>query len=157
MRRIIPIVLAAIALTACSSIDCPLYNQVYSKYMLDGEVTMLSDTLYVSTTKVDGKDTTLINRLYDASDFLLKMSFTQPEDVLYFTFKNPLTVRTDTVRVSKTTYPHFESVDCSPSFFHQIEGVSTTRHAIDSIIIAKKIVNYDTTGCHLRIYLKPGD
>ena len=130
---------------------------VYSKYVLDGEVTTLQDTLTVITTRNDGKYV-MLNKLINQSEFVLPVSYGLPEDTLFFMLTNSNSnTRIDTVRLRKTSVPHFESVDCSPTYFHTINGVNWTRHAIDSIIISKTIINYDTTGGHLRIYFKPGD
>ena len=56
--------------------------------------------------------------------------------------------------IRKEDHPHFESVDCNPSFFHTLKAAETTRHGIDSIVIKYSTVNYDTTKEHLYIYFK---
>lgn len=157
MRRIAPFLIAAALVAACSSVDCPLYKTVEAKYVLAGEVDMLHDTLSITTTKVDGKDTLLLNRLTAATEFKLQMSHRQPADIFVFAFTDTLhhTV-TDTVTIEKTDTPHFESVDCAPTFFHTITNVRWTTNAIDSIAISKAQVTYDNTKGHLLLYLKPG-
>ncbi|MBP5387047.1 MAG: hypothetical protein J6Y97_06640 [Prevotella sp.] len=156
MRRVVTIVLVLL-LMACSSIDCPLNTVEGCKYGFAGEVTVLSDTLTVNAIRIYDKDTTLLNRKVNASSFVLPMSYNQPSDLLLFSFTDSLNVTlTDTVKVYKTDMARFESVDCSPVFFHQINDVEWTRHVIDNIIISKSTVNYDTTGCNLHIYIKPG-
>ena len=157
MRRIVPFLIAATLLAACSSVDCPLYKTVETKYVLAGEVDTLHDTLSVMITKVDGKDSLVLNRLTAATEFKLPMSHRQPADVFVFTFTDTLrhTV-TDTVTIEKTDTPHFESVDCAPSFFHTINHVRWTTNVIDSIAISKAQVTYDNTKGHLLLYLKPG-
>ena len=60
----------------------------------------------------------------------------------------------DTVTVTKENHPHFESVDCSPAYFHTITAVSTTHNAIDSVVIKNPDVNYDTSKKHFYIYFK---
>ena len=62
MRRIIVLPLIVLLLSACSSVDCPLNNTVYCVYSLKGDVDMLGDTLTVSTPRVYGADTILIDR-----------------------------------------------------------------------------------------------
>ena len=62
MRHIIYIIGVVLALTACSSVDCPLNNVVYAKYKLMGDVTKLSDVLTITTVRADGTDTILLNQ-----------------------------------------------------------------------------------------------
>ena len=85
------------------------------------------------------------------------MSYTRDQDALFILLKDTLgrTVR-DTIRVSKTNTPHFESVDCAMSYFHTITGVSTSHHAIDSVVLINPNVTYDTSSPHFRIYFKSG-
>ena len=159
MRRVIFAILTAVVVCACSSIDCPLNNAVYSKYVLKGDVGLMEKMLTVTTQKTDGTDSlVLLNLLANFTEFELPMSYANETDVLIFeiTDSNAVTL-TDTVRVAKTNEPHFESVDCSPSYYHTIKDVTWTMNAIDSIIIAKSKVTYDTTGGNLHIYFKSDD
>lgn len=145
---------------ACSSVDCPVQNTVYTVYKLygdDGKEATLSDTLTISTTRRDGKDSVLLNRSLNTKTFNLPISYTDAEDTLFFEVKDSVATLTDTVYVSKDNIPHFESVDCSASFFHNITGVRWTRNAIDSIAINKKSVNYDPGTEHFHIYFKSRD
>lgn len=147
-------VLAAVALvvglSACSSVDCPLNNTVYANYKLMGAVKTLPDTLTISTVRSDGSDSVLINQQVNTDSFLLPMSCGHDVDELHLRTNSLL----DTVWVTKTNTPHFESVDCGVAYFHVITGVRYTRHAIDSIAINHKEVNYDATQQHFHIYFK---
>jgi len=147
---------------SCSSIDCPLNNLVYTNWQLldaHGEVYTLADTLTISTKRTDGNDSVLINRDVNAKAFSLPISYAQAEDVFFFEMKDSLgnAAVFDTVTVAKEDMPHFESVDCGPSYFHKITSVSHTRHAIDSIVINYPDVNYDTSKKHLYIYFRHRD
>lgn len=153
MRRIALSFLIVLLLASCSSVDCPLYNTVMTKYVLGGEVDVLADTLTISS---EGTDSILLNHISKANEFLVPISYHHPADVLYFKFEGESGTLTDTVTIEKTNTPHFESVECSPTFFHTIDHVSWTRHAIDSIVITKAQVDYDTTQGHLLLYLKRG-
>jgi len=156
MRQLIPIVLVLL-LAACSSVDCPLNNRVYTTYKLAGDVTTLSDSLTVSTTKRSGVDSVLLNHISAVDSFSVPMSYQGAEDVLYFHLTNSDSITVDlldTVRVLKSDIPHFESVDCNPAFFHNINEVRYTRHAIDSIVIQNKNVSYDASKAHFLIYFK---
>jgi hypothetical protein len=144
------VVLACVLTVACSSIDCPLNNTVYTNYMLMGTVTTLPDTLTISTTRQNGFDSVIINKQVNTDSFSLPISYTQPEDVFYFNTNGTM----DTVWVSKTNQPHFESVDCGLNYFHTLTGVRSTRNNIDSVVINYKEVNYDVSKKHFYIYFK---
>ena len=154
MRKIIPILICAVlTMVGCSTYNCPLNNTVYTKYKLSGNITTLRDTLTISTTRLEGTDSVLINRDVNVDSFMLPISYSHPEDILYFETRDTLNrVFIDTVKVQKENFPHFESTDCSPSYFHTITGVTTTHNRIDSIVINHKDVNYDATTAHFIIY-----
>lgn len=156
MRHIIYIIGVVLALTACSSVDCPLNNVVYAKYKLMGDVTKLSDVLTITTVRVDGTDTILLNQQQNADSFELPMSFGQTVDELCLTRdrQDGSEVRRDTIWIEKTNEPHFESVDCGVNYFHTITNVTYTRHAIDSVVIHHNFVNYDASQQHFYIYFK---
>lgn len=159
----LPLLLAALLLAACSSIDCPLNNRVMATYKWAGDVTTLSqDTLTVSTlrSQSEGDDTVLVNRTIGVDSINLPMSYSRAEDEFFFTFTpvadstSARTAATDTVWVAKTDEAHFEAVDCSPAVFHTITGVRHTRHAIDSIRINNNQVTYNDAKAHILVYLK---
>lgn len=103
--------------------------------------------------KIEGTDSVLINKDVNVDSFSLPMSYSLDEDVLFFEIHTlSKQVFKDTVTVSKENRSHFESVDCSPSFFHTITGVKTTHNYIDSIVINQKEVNYDASKAHFYIY-----
>lgn len=162
MRREIAILLVALfALCACTTIDCPLNNTVYSQYALrtsTGQVDTLHDTLTVFTKrKTDGADTILINRAERTTSFSLPMSYAGESDVLILELIDRFRVRRyDTITVSKTNEPHFESTDCAASYFHSVTGISHTRHTIDSIAITNNHVTNDANATHFYIYFHPG-
>lgn len=149
------------AVSACSSIDCPVQNSVYSVYHVygaDGQPDTLStDTLTVKTLRRNGTDTILLNRSVDTKTFELPMSYNNPTDTLIFVQCDTAGLRapiTDTVYVSKTDRPQFESVDCNIAFFHDITSVRWTRKGIDSVGINKTSVTYDASTEHFHIFFK---
>lgn len=155
IRNWIGIVVFLLVLAACSSINCPLNNRVMTVYKLAGDVTPLADVLTISTTRINGEDTILLNQVEGVDSFLLPVSYNRPEDVLYFERTNSTGwSMTDTVVIEKQDIPHFESIDCNPSYFHVIKRVRHTRLTIDSIVINKEIVNYDAKTPHLFVYFK---
>jgi hypothetical protein len=130
------------------ALKCALYKSA-------GVRDTLHDTLYVFTLRRDRSDSTLLNRGIEISSFQLPMGYANPEDTLFFFRHNQDDEwATDTVWVKKENFPHFESVDCSASFFHTITAVRSTRHGIDSIVINYEDVDYDPSPEHLHIYLK---
>ncbi|MBQ9636285.1 MAG: hypothetical protein IJV36_00110 [Prevotella sp.] len=142
-------------LSACSSIDCPLNNRVAVVYKLMGDVAPLVDTLTISTARFDQNDTVLLNRAVGVDSFQLPISYNRPEDVLYFRRASATGwSATDTVVIEKQDIPHFEAIDCNPSYFHEIKNVRHTRLGIDSIVINQSKVTYDASKSHLLIYFK---
>ncbi len=160
--RLLPFCLFILLLSAaCSSIDCPVQNLVYTNYELhkaDGTVdTLNTDTVWILSRRADGTDTLLLNSLYgsDATKFSLQISYTNPEDIFVLLLRDTAQHEyLDTFRIKKENYPHFESVDCQATYFHEITATSTTHHVIDSITINYPKVNYDVTHTHFYIYFK---
>ena len=150
MRRLLYLLIGVATLAACSTIDCPLNNTVYAKYVLRGPVTTLPDMLTISTMISGDSDSVLINQQENTDSFSLPMSYNRPEDVLVMQTNNLF----DTIKVEKTNTPHFESVDCGVNYFHTITNVTYARHAIDSVVIHHNFVNYDASQQHFYIYFK---
>ena len=99
MRKIIPLLFAVLLSGACSSIDCPLNNTTYAVYTLDGEVKMLTDTLTITTKRNDGRDTILLNKSVNTTDFRLPMSYKGDNDMVILSMTDTFHVtRTDTIR-----------------------------------------------------------
>ena len=145
------------ALSACSTISCPVQNVVAVNYAIhdaDGVETKLLDTLWVWTARMDGTDT-LLNRIVGKSSFSLQISYSHPEDTLVFFVADTLNRATlDTVWLKKDDIPHFESVDCSAHYFHHLTAVRSTHNGIDTIIINNPSVTYDPTKTHLYLRFK---
>ena len=156
-------------LTACSSIDCPVQNIVSVQYEIRdkaGDALSIKDTLSVITTRLDGSNILLditthlngqdviLNRLIDKSAFSLPISYSHPEDILFFCFTDTAKTVVDTVWIKKDDIPHFESVDCSAAFFHRLTDVRYTHNYIDSLVIIEPSVDYDQTTVHFHLYPK---
>lgn len=159
MRKIILFVFTAITIGACTSIDCPVQNSVYAVYGLlkaNGTTdTLTVDSLSVTTLRANQTVDTLLDRITGKSTFDIPISYTQPEDTLFFTLLDTLgNSYRDTVYLKKDNYPHFESVDCQASYFHRLTDVRSTHHIIDSIVINNPTVNYEATSEHFYLYLK---
>lgn len=164
------ICLSLLVIASCSSIDCPVQNTVSVQYEIRdkaGELFPITDSLSVITQRLDGKYvdiTTLLNskdvtlnKLVGKSSFSLPISYSHPEDVLLFCFKNSERMLIDTVWIKKEDIPHFESVDCSAAFFHEITGVRHTKNAIDSLVLVNTSVTYDESTIHFHLHPKTGN
>ena len=161
IRRIVYLLLAMM-MVACSSVDCPVDSTVATLYQIrnsDGTELKLVDTLTVSSTRADGKDTIIYNKGISISQFSLPVSYSHPEDVLVFQFdiKESNLHVVDTVWIKKTDYPHFESVDCNTAYFHTMTDVKYTCNYIDSIVINNSSVTYDSKTVHFYLYPKSND
>lgn len=152
-----PFFLLLLFLVSCSSIDCPVRNLVRSYYAVQGpgqKADTLRDTLNIISHRANGTDTLLLNSYINKTSFSLPVGYTNPEDTLFFCFSNTGFRVVDTVWIKKENIPHFESVDCSASFFHRITAVRMTHYAIDSININNPLVDYDPQKVHFYLYLK---
>ena len=151
-------ILSSLLLSACSSIDCPLNNRVFAKYKISGDTSIISDSITVSAplSQAEGDDTVLVNKSSGIDSLNIPMSYNHPEDMLLFTVnvKDTTLSYTDTVWVEKEDLPHFESIDCNPSFFHTIKGVRCTHNIIDSIKLNNPNVTYNDAKAHFIIYFK---
>lgn len=142
----------------CTSVDCPLNNRVALSVAFltaDNAADTLKDTLTVATTKRDGQDSVLLNKITKQTELSLPVSYMGEEDVFYFTFSNVDGTKTDVLRLKKTNTPHFESIDCAPSYFHTIQSAEFDGTMVDSVRINNPELNYDNTKKHLLVYLRP--
>lgn len=149
-------------ISSCSSINCPVQNTVLvyynvCQYDAHGELMAdtLTDTLYVWSRRVDGTDTLLMNRGVNLQRFPLQISYQHPEDVLLFYVADTARNWTlDTVWIKKDDIPHFESVDCSAYFFHNLTAVRSTHQGIDTVLIDNSWVTFDQNANNINIIFK---
>ena len=141
--------------TACTSIDCPLNNLVRANMILKSENEKMLDTITVSAIRTS-TDTILFNRGINITNIAVPMSYAQDEDRLQILLNDTLgNTYTDTLTIRKTNQIHFEAVDCPPNYFHTLTGVSTTCHAIDSVVIKNPTIDYDSSKENIYIYFTP--
>jgi hypothetical protein len=153
MRKILGFIIAVLVLVGCSTLDCPLNNSVYTYYKVMSDSTV--DTLSVISFRHTDNEGVLLNKLANPDSLQLPISYTGDKDILYFVSKMKSGTETiDTVVITKSNFDHFESVDCSPSVFHKLLDVTTTHHAIDSIVINHRDVDYDYSKKHFSIYFR---
>ncbi len=154
-KWILMMVLSIAALIGCDEIDCTLYNTVFmrSTFYSDGSQISLTDTLTVGT----GREARiLLNRMTGASDLTLPLSHWQEVDTLVLTVSGENYLVEDTLWITKTNTPYFESPDCPTNVFHYITSVNSTHTFIDSVSILEPHVNY-AQGENLRIHLYSAD
>ncbi|MBQ8948704.1 MAG: hypothetical protein IJ059_02825 [Prevotella sp.] len=152
--------LMAMVVVSCSSIDCPVNSLVRTQYQFtgsDGSVLSLGDTLTVVTARQDGSDTILFNKGVNTSTFHLPISYSHPEDQLVFYFDSESLHLADTLWLKKEDIPHFESVDCNASFFHELTDVRHTHNCLDSVVIINPSVTNDDAVVHVYLYPKTDD
>ena len=150
-------------LGACTNIDCPLDNVVVMTSGLydaeDGNPMNLKYT-DLSILSADGSHV-LLNKAQDISSFVLPMRHGVETDTLLFCFSNTDDQEAvDTLFLSYTDQPHFESVDCPAALFHTLTHVRWTSHPLaelpltfDSVAIVRSNVNYDDVE-NIKIYLR---
>lgn len=149
--------IAIVFVASCSSIDCPLENMVATRYRFfdaKGDSVKLMDSLTVMTARSNGRDTMLLNKATEIFSFRLPISNQHPEDFFVFRFESKTAKASDTVWVEKDDIPHFESVDCSAKFFHNLKKVRYTTHVLDSIVIKNAFVDFNPTTIHFYVYPK---
>ena len=118
-------------------------------------MTTLDDTLTISVKRTSGADTVLLNKALRVDSFSIPLSYSHESDEYYFDIRPDGGVRTiDTVTITKTNEPHFESGDCPATMFHTLQQVKCTHHRIDSVVINQNKVSYDAQKPHLLIYFK---
>ena len=147
---------------ACTNIDCPLDNVVEMTCGLyraeDGASLTLTHVLTVSTG--GSKDSILLNQAQNIDAFLLPLRQGSEMDTLLLNFSDATRSATDTLFISHNNVPHFESLDCPASIFHQLTSVRWTSHAwkeypltVDSAAIVRKVVDYENIE-NIKLYLR---
>ena len=132
--------------------DVPIY--VYSKEghadtTLTSPSKTLADSGYVETRHWTKKDTTLVNKLVNGSQFKVAMSYYRSVDTLILHYG--LILWPDTVYVSHDSYTHVETPECGSYRFHRLTGIRCTNRGIDHIEISNPTVNYEGAE-NVRIY-----
>ena len=153
------ILMMVLTVVGCSTLDCPLNNKVelacgFYNSETNGSTT-IGDTITITAA---GTDSILFNYGYNISSLDLPMSYMREVDTFVVKIMGLEASSVDTIFVSHTNEPHFESVDCGMSMFHKIKGVEWTSNGnaaglsrIDSVAVANPKVNYDETE-NIKIY-----
>lgn len=156
-------------LMGCSSIDCNLNGRVLCHYVVnndDGqEVTFPYPFSAVFMRQATDSDTVYINRQANVSSFDLPMSYGGTTDAIILSLEKPvrieekdtLLILNDTIWVSKTNTPIFESVDCAPRYRHNIDKVEHTSTFIESITINNEKVTNESSEPNIILHPRPFD
>lgn len=153
----------ACCLSACQNISCPLDNVVMLKvgmYCGDAKARVL-DTLTVT---LEGRDSVLVNKLYNFDEVQLPLRQSASEEVTdTFILHWSLALEdnaetsvhvTDTLTVCHGSTIHFESIDCPSSVFHHVVEANCSRGLTDSVGINNPAVDYEHYE-NLRLHLTP--
>ena len=76
MRKIIPMLIVALLITACTTLDCPMNNTVSVRFALRGPVDTLADTLTIAEKlKKTGVEPALMIKHKMFHDYLLAIKY----------------------------------------------------------------------------------
>ena len=151
-----------LGLSSCTEVECPLDTVVVMTCGLYDASSHSQLTLYDTlTVNAVGATVPLLNRAVGKQSFGLSVSYQNDVDTLLFCFSNAVgDAATDTIFLAHTNAPHFESVDCPTSMFHQLTRVAWTRReptgqlrAIDSVAIVRSTVDYEDIE-NIRVFLR---
>ena len=150
------------ALGGCTSIECPLDNVVMMQCNFYAKETEQPLKLNAElTVKPAGRDTVLLNKITAVESILLPLKEGEDKDTLLLQFVSQTGQQaTDTLFVTHTRHPHFESLDCPVSVFHQIVSTHVTSHPLselpltaDSVSLVRSLVDYNDIE-NIRIFLR---
>lgn len=136
--------------------DCKINNVSYycaRFYTINSETgleekTQFPESINVSLV-VNGKDSTVVNHLTDATDLALPMSYTALCDTVLIEFGD---IATDTLFVHHTNIPYFISMDCGMGMYHEITEVNINGKFIDSVAVIHSYINFDRNE-NIKIYI----
>ena len=141
---------------SCEVENCPPNALAFAHFTLkDGNGKNLSFAVPVSVIGLmDNGGTlvcdTLINQESGASSFSLPLSYAdKTRFVLVYSPESA-----DTITVEHRNIPYFMNIDCGTMMFHEVTRVSTTRHAIDSIVLTNPNIDNNEKE-NFKIYYPP--
>lgn len=153
-----PVLILLLSLFVCcdNGGDCKINNVSYYRakfYTLDSETGQENNTQFAEPINVslvvNGKDSTIVNHLTDATDLALPMSYTNLCDTVLIEFGD---IATDTLFVHHTNIPYFISMDCGVGMYHEITEVNSVGQFIDSVAVIHSYINFDSNE-NIKIYI----
>lgn len=146
ITTMVALLLCIAAITACDNgYDCELNNTAYDNMgfytITDGKENPYAypSPLTVSL-MINGKDSIMINHITDASEVSLPMSYTYDCDTVVFHYDDGLQ---DSLYISHTNTPYYQSMECGTLMFHQLDGIRHTNTWIENATIVNKNVNFE--------------
>lgn len=155
-----PILLSTMA---CTSIDCPLDNQVAMVVKFydasSQKSTNFSQTLSVYGLKNEIEEL-LFNQGQGLKEIQIPLNAASDTDTLLFKFSDGTNTTTERLVLQHARQQHFESLDCPSVTFHTLQSVTHKADkstslpvVIDHISIANPNVQYEDIE-HLKVYLR---
>lgn len=151
-----------LSLVGCQEISCPLDNVVVltMNFYQGGSAVTVGDTMSITAGRTDS---VVLNRLYNFSKVTIPVhqgaqEVTRDTLVLHWllaqsTKESPAVYLRDTLFLSHTCDVHFETIDCKPAVFHQLQEVRCTHQFLDSVSLIDPLINYEDYE-NLRIHLR---
>lgn len=126
----------------------PGYKKQYT-YKKLGEKTIVSDTPipeytesgYIESVSDVRKDTVLVNKANNRSNFSVPMSFTNTADTLVFQYES--ISYCDTIIIEHTSHPFVEMPECGSYMFHTLKNVKFTEAGIYKVELANRNVDFE--------------
>ncbi len=123
------------ALIACGETDCSLSGRPSPVFNFMNKDTLKAkslDSLTVIALNTVQGDSIILNDSKKVSTATLPLSYVDTETIMVFQYSNILS---DTLWITHANIPHFLSMDCGTTMYHQINEVKHTSYRIDSIAI----------------------
>ena len=156
MRRLLPIILIAMALcwASCSDDSCRENGSSLPLATCHTGVQQGVNALSIMGIGVPG-DSLLVDSTTVNETFLpLRAGATSTSYALWRPSADGLTSVRDTLTIDYTPVAFFHSVECGAMYNFDIHQVSHTRHGIDSVVLLTPLVT-NTRTPSLRIYFTP--
>lgn len=151
-RGVVFLFLLIFNLASCDTYNCLLETKVqyvYGFYAPGGSIA-IHDTLTITALDIN---IVLANRLVDASQVKLPVSYYNDADTLEFLFQGEDGEGSDTLYIEKKNIAHLDDVSCPAHMWHYITHVYSTHHLIDTVLISEPNINYDGKE-NLQIYFR---
>lgn len=154
-KIIYPVFALILFVTGCEDgYDCNIENVAYNRvgfYCVDDNKKEnkyeFPDTLTVSL-MVNGKDSIVVNKILNATDLQLPMSYNNERDTLIFHYTGKFT---DTLYIDHENIPFYISMECGTVMYHKLTGIKYTNSFIDSAVIANDYIKFENNE-NIKIY-----
>ncbi len=155
LQAVIYTTIIAIMCASCSESNCVLGREVATHVSFIGSVSKKNlacqgpASLFIC--RQDAGDTVVLNKYKNLSMFTLPLNSAATSDTYIIEYDTTLRIR-DTFTIRYQNRPTFESLECGTTMFHTLLEITGTNHGMDSIVIARKDVNY-YEDANIKIYI----